>query len=65
MSTLKYLCLTYGMNSIELSKNKGTVVKGCLWLGKRHRHSRLLRALNIPSVSHVVKQDTTSLIYRV
>ena len=65
-------CLTYGMNTVNLSprnlsqlgSTQGTLVKGCLGLGKRHRHSRLLRALNIPPVSHIIKLDTASLIYR-
>ena len=66
-------CLTYGMSCISLSPGnlkqletaQGTTVKSCLGLGKRHRHSRLLQALNIPTVTESVVQDVASLMNRV
>ena len=65
--------LTYGAECVNLSKNvisqmesmQGTLVKNFLGIGKRSHHSQLLRALHIPSVEEVIKNNTLSLFHRI
>ena len=65
--------LSYGMDCISLRKSdwsllestQGTIVKNLLGFGKRHHHSRLLKVMKIPNIVEVVKQDITSLAFRI
>ena len=65
--------LTSGMDSLPLTKcqmNKlesmqGSMIKRCLGLAKRNHHQNLLRALNIPRIEHVLRNQTASLFNRI
>ena len=65
--------IKYGMNCIKLSKHniqelestQGSIIKHVMGLSKRHRHSRLLRALDIPKVSTCIENDFLSLVSRI
>jgi hypothetical protein len=65
--------LTYslGTNTITTSELKllqstqGTTIKNSLYLNKRHRHSKLLEAMGIQSISDIIEKQRTSLLRRV
>ena len=62
-------CLFYGCETIELSNRnvssletlQSNLIKSVHGLGARSHHSKLLQALNIPTISEVVKQNVMSL----
>ena len=44
---------------------QGCLIKQCLGLGKRHRHSNLLKALGIKTVESLICERSSSLYYRI
>jgi hypothetical protein len=65
------LAYSLGTNAITTSELKllestqGTTIKNSLYLNKRHRHSKLLEAMGIPSIGDIVEKQRTSLLHRV
>ena len=65
--------LTYGMDCINLSSKdnatlnsvQGGIIKQMCGLGKRSRHTNLLRAMNIDNISTVIGNYTKSVFKRV
>jgi len=65
--------LLYGNECITLSdcdiarlqSTQGCLIKQCLGLGKRSRHSHLLNALNVHKVSDVIYKHCLSLYHRI
>ena len=65
--------LTYGLDCISLSNanlkmletTQGNLIKQSIGLSKRSRHSKLLKALDIPTISQMIIQDTLSLVHRI
>ena len=64
--------LMYGMDSIALrakdlgilKSTQGTIVKKSMGFSKRHRHTNLLRALNITPVPDLLSKNTANLYHR-
>ena len=48
----------------RLESFQGTMVKSCVYLNKRARHSALLKALNIQKISHVIDVQRVNLLRR-
>ena len=65
--------LLYGAECIKISDPsmrrmesiQGCLIKQCLGLGKRHRHSNLLKALDIKTIESLVAQRSRSLYSRI
>ena len=61
--------ISYGMESIAISNSdikilkttQGNIIKRVMGLNKRSHHSKLLKALNIPSVDDVIKKLSMSI----
>ena len=51
-------------NFNDLEKSQGHIVKQFCGLGKRHRHSDLIKALSIDKVRDIISQRTVSLFHR-
>ena len=65
--------LVYGLDVLplkasqinQLNSFQGGLLKQCLGLGKRSRHSKLLQAMNIKPIEHIFKEMTSSLFSRI
>ena len=65
--------LTYsiGTNAIThgelklLQSTQGTIIKGSLYLNKKHRHSKLLEAMGVKSISEMIDRQRKSLLSRI
>ena len=64
--------LVYGLDTVPLSRGdanllsstQGTLVKSFMGLGKRHHHTKLLRALQIKEVMSVIQNQTLESYHR-
>ncbi len=65
--------LTYGLDLLDLSRasvnklesTQGTLIKQAMGIGKRSHHTKLLAAMDIPPVQHIVDNMTLSLFNRI
>ena len=63
--------LSYGLECIDLTSKdskrleslQGTLIKGCVGIGKRSHSSSLLSAMRVPSVGEIRKQKTVTLLH--
>ena len=49
----------------QMESLQGCLLKQCLGLGKRHRHSNLLKALGIRTVESLISERSSSLYHRI
>lgn len=65
--------ITYGCDCLYINESdiqrleslQGTLIKQCVGLGKRSHHSNLLKALCIPKIGDIIRNQCLSLYYRI